>query len=35
MPAYVVGPNVVWGLTERIVSPFMDLLAKLSASQSP
>jgi len=27
VPAFVAGPDVVWGLTERIVSPFIDLLS--------
>jgi 8-oxo-dGTP pyrophosphatase MutT (NUDIX family) len=26
-PAYRVGPNVVWGMTERILAPFLELLA--------
>ena len=25
-PAYRVGDHVVWGMTERIISPFIDLL---------
>ena len=25
-PAYHLGPHVVWGLTERILTPMMDLL---------
>jgi 8-oxo-dGTP pyrophosphatase MutT (NUDIX family) len=25
-PAYRVGDNVVWGMTERIITPFIDLL---------
>lgn len=27
--AFVVGQDIVWGLTERILSPFMELAAKL------
>ncbi len=26
LPAFVVGQNVVWGLTERIISPFIELV---------
>lgn len=27
VPAYVLGNDVIWGLTERIIKPFIDLLA--------
>jgi 8-oxo-dGTP pyrophosphatase MutT (NUDIX family) len=30
LPAFVIGPDVVWGLTERILSPFMRLIDKLT-----
>jgi 8-oxo-dGTP pyrophosphatase MutT (NUDIX family) len=25
-PAYAIGDDIIWGLTERIVSPFLDLI---------
>jgi hypothetical protein len=29
-PAYVVGEDVIWGMTERILAPFVDrIMAKL------
>jgi len=28
-PAYVVGEDVIWGMTERILTPFLDRLAHL------
>ncbi len=28
VPAFVLGANVVWGLTERILTPFIDLLTR-------
>lgn len=28
-PAYVLGDDVIWGMTERILTPFLELVAKV------
>ena len=28
LPGYVVGGEVIWGMTERILTPFLELVAK-------
>ena len=34
MPAFVVGPHVIWGLTERILAPFIELYFQVSTHGS-
>ena len=28
LPAYVVGEDVIWGMTERILTPFLELVGR-------